>query len=102
MVVEKNMSDYGDFTKKEVKIVEKELINMPDSAMKISELKRILSEKVNYKKLKQILIYLDDCNKIVLGSNGVTWIVNNSKKLQREIEKGISYENLLKKFGKSF
>jgi len=69
-------------------MVEKALQDMPNSAMTIPELKRALPRKVNHNTLMQVLDYLDKCNRIVIGINGITWIVNDSPKLAKAIAEG--------------
>ena len=83
-------------TLRTIKMVEDTLNNMDESAISISNLKKILPKKVNHNTLKKVLKYLDDSNKIVIGINGITWTINNSPKLKREIEKGTDWEVLSK------
>jgi len=93
---QKNNKNEHSPTLKTIKMVENTLKNMDESAISISNLKKILPKKVNHNTLKKVLKYLDDSNKIVIGVNGITWIVNNSPKLKREIEKGTDWEVLSK------
>lgn len=66
-------------------MVEKALKEMPDSVIKISELKRILPKQVNHNTLKNILGYLQESNKILISVKGVVWIHNDSPKLRKAI-----------------
>ena len=69
-------------------MVEDTLKNMNYSLIKVSELKRILPKKVNHNVLIEILDYLNNCNKIVMGPKGIVWTINDSPKLRKAIEKG--------------
>ena len=82
-------------TLKTIKMVEDTLKNMDESRIKISELKKILPKKVNHNTLKQVIDYLEESNKIVTSHKGVTYIVNNSPKLKKAIENGMSYSEFL-------
>ena len=101
----KNKNEHSP-TLKTIKMVEDTLKNMDDSIMKISELKRNLPKKINHITLKKIINYLEESNKIVTSHKGITWIVNNSPKLKRAIEKGTDWEVLSKiirkRLGKDF
>ncbi|MFA5746088.1 MAG: hypothetical protein WCX82_02020 [archaeon] len=66
-------------------MVEKTLQEMPDSVIKISELKRLLPKQVNHNTLKNILEYLQESNKIFIGVKGIVWIHNDSPKLRKAI-----------------
>jgi exosome complex RNA-binding protein Rrp4 len=72
-------------TLKTIKMVEKSLKEMPDSMIKISELKRILPKQINHNTLKNILEYLQESNKIFIGVKGIVWIHNDSPKLRKAI-----------------
>lgn len=72
-------------TLKTIKMVEKSLKEMPDSMIKISELKRILPKQINHNTLKNILEYLQESNKIFIGVKGIVWIHNDSPKLRKSI-----------------
>lgn len=82
------MSQTHSPTLRTIRMVEKALQDMPNSAMTIPELKRALPRKVNHNTLMQVLDYLDKCNRIVIGINGITWIVNDSPKLAKAIAEG--------------
>jgi hypothetical protein len=70
-----------------IKMVEEALIKMPNSVMKIAELKRALPKQVNHNTLKEILEYLLESRKIVMGTKGITWIENDSPEFKRFIGK---------------
>lgn len=70
-------------------MVEDTLKNMDNSIVKVSELKKALPRQVNHNTLMLILEYLEESNKIAVSVKGITWIHNTSKKLQKEIAKGI-------------
>ena len=83
------INDKGHYpTLNTVIMVEKELQNMEDSNIKVSELKRILPRKVNHNTLMLILQYLEYSNKISVGLKGITWIHNNNLNLRKAISKG--------------
>ncbi len=66
--------------------VENFLKNMDESAIKVSDVKRKLSKEINSKDLMKILNFLENKNKIVIGSRGVTWIHSDSHHLKRMFE----------------
>ena len=72
-----------------IKMVEKALKEMPDSVIKISELKRVLPKQINHNTLKNILEYLQESNKIFIGVKGITWIYNDDPVLIDAIKKGL-------------
>ncbi|MGV8162217.1 MAG: hypothetical protein ACP5N2_02670 [Candidatus Nanoarchaeia archaeon] len=86
-----------------IRMVEKSLKNMDQSEIKIHELKKILPRKVNHNTLLEVLEYLDESNKILVGVRGITWVYNPSKKLQKVIKEGteINPEDLRKFIKKS-
>lgn len=57
--------------------------------MKIAELKRRLPKKVMHQTLLGILDYLQDSGKILIGTKGVLWIYNDSKKFDEWVKKGL-------------
>lgn len=66
-------------------MVEKTLKEMPDSVIKVSELKRLLPKQINHNTLKNILEYLQESNKIFIGVKGIVWIHNDSPVLRAAI-----------------
>ena len=66
-------------------MVEKTLQEMPESVIKVSELKRLLPKQINHNTLKNILEYLQESNKIFMGVKGIVWIHNDSPKLRKAI-----------------
>lgn len=72
-----------------VLMVEKLLQNMNESVISIVELKRRLPKQVNHYTLKKILEYLQDSNKIIVSSKGITWIHNTNSTLRKAITKGL-------------
>ncbi|HLD15090.1 MAG TPA: hypothetical protein VJB94_00730 [Candidatus Nanoarchaeia archaeon] len=69
-------------------MVETILKNMKDSLITIAELKRKLPKQVNHNTLMLILQYLEESNKIVFTSKGISWIYNPSPNLKMAISKG--------------
>lgn len=88
-------------TLKTIRMVEDTLKNMDESAISISNLKKLLPKKVNHNTLKEILRYLEDCNKIIVGINGITWGINNSPKLKKAIDNALTFEEILEMFRKN-
>lgn len=72
-----------------VLMVEETMKNMNESIFSVAKVKRELPRKVNHNTLKIILGYLEDSNKIVFSSKGITWIENNNFALNRAISKGM-------------
>ncbi len=69
-------------------MVEEVLCSMDESVITVAELKRRLPRKVNHNKLKIILRYLQESNKIVFTPDGITWIFNTNPNLRRAISQG--------------
>ena len=70
-------------------MVEETLQSMDDSVITLAELKRRLPRKVNHNKLKNIIRYLEDSNKIVTSIDGITWIFNRNRNLRKAISTGL-------------
>ena len=70
-------------------MVEETLRNMDESVITIAELKRLLPKKVNHNRLKTILRYLEESNKILITIDGITWIFNPNPRLREAISKGL-------------
>lgn len=72
-----------------VLMVERTLSNMDGSIITVAELKRKLPKQVNHNKLKIILRYLEESNKIAVSIDGITWIHNTNPQLRKAIRKGL-------------
>jgi len=70
-------------------MVEQVIRNMDESVITVAELKRRLPRKVNHNKLKIILRYLEESNKILFTVDGITWIFNPNPNLRKAISKGL-------------
>ena len=70
-------------------MVEETLRNHGESVISVAELKKLLPRKVNHNKLKTILRYLDESNKILVTLDGITWIFNSNPKLKKAIAMGL-------------
>lgn len=70
-------------------MVEETLKNVDESVITIAELKRRLPRKVNHNKLKTILRYLEESNKILVTVDGITWIFNPNPNLRKAIGTGL-------------
>ncbi len=79
-----------------IRMVEKTLQNSEKSILSVAELKRQLPKQVNHQTLKIILEYLEESNKIVFSSKGITWIYTSPENLRRLLSKSISWEDLRK------
>jgi len=66
-------------------MVENILKNMDESVISIAELKRRLPKQVNHNTLMIILQYLEESNKIIFTSKGITWIHNTNPNLRKAI-----------------
>ncbi len=62
----------------------------------VAELKRKLPRKVMHQTLLQILDYLQESRKILIGTKGILWLEEIGPKLRAEMKKGINYEDLPK------
>jgi len=69
-------------------LVEDELQNMNGSVITINQLRTRLKNKISDEKLQSLLEYLENINKIVFSSKGISWIYNLNSKLNKEIQKG--------------
>lgn len=76
-----------------VVMVEKALKNA-DSLLSVAELKRLLPRQVNHNTLKVVLEYLEQSNKIVFTSRGITWIHEPNQNLKKAIKRGKSMQSL--------
>ena len=72
-----------------VLMVEKTLEKMDQSIFTIADIKKQLPKQVNHRTLKNILLYLEESNKIYVSIKGITWIHNASPRLRKEISKGL-------------
>ena len=70
-------------------MVEEVIRNMDESVITVAELKRRLPRKVNHNKLKIILRYLEESNKILFTTDGITWIFNPNPNLRKAISMGL-------------
>ena len=70
-------------------MVERVIKNSKESITTIADLKRKLPKQVNHNTLMLILQYLEESNKILFTSNGITWIHNPNPNLRKAISKGL-------------
>jgi len=71
-----------------VRMVEETLRTAPESLTTLAELKRLLPRKVNHNALLEILDYLQDHNRILIGAKGIMYTHNPSPKLDAAIRNG--------------
>lgn len=72
-----------------VLMVESVLKSMDESVISVAGLKRMLPRKVNHDTLKVVLEYLEESNKIVFTSKGITWIHNPNPALRKAVATGL-------------
>ena len=72
-----------------VLMVERAMKELNQSLFSVADLKKVLPKQVNHNTLKVILGYLEDSNKIVFSSRGITWIENNNPNLKKAIFEGL-------------
>ena len=72
-----------------VLIIEKILRNMDESVISVADIKRRLPKQVNHNTLMIILQYLEESNKILFTSRGITWIHNQNLNLKKAISRGL-------------
>ena len=72
-----------------VLMIEKILKNMDESVISVAEIKRRLPKQVNHNTLMLILQYLEESNKILFTSKGITWIYNQNPNLKKAISRGL-------------
>lgn len=70
-------------------MVEKIVKRINESVITIPELKRKLPKQVNHNTLMIILQYLEESNKILFTSQGITWIHNSNPNLRKAISRGL-------------
>jgi len=70
-------------------MVERTLASMEESIVTVAELKRKLPKQVNHNKLKIILTYLEESNKIAVSLEGLTWIHNKNSRMRAAIRDGL-------------
>ena len=70
-------------------MVEEALRNMDESVITVADLKKILPRKVNHNKLKVILRYLDESNKIFFSVDGISWIENSNPNMRKATSQGL-------------
>ncbi|NQV08710.1 hypothetical protein HQ529_02555 [Candidatus Woesearchaeota archaeon] len=78
-------------TLRTIRMVEETIQNSDESAVPVARIKERLPKKVNHNTLMQVLDYLDESNKIVIGTKGVTWIYN--PKLREILKHKPSYDH---------
>jgi hypothetical protein len=87
-------------TLKTIKMVEKALKTSEYSIVKISELKRSLPKQVNHNTLIQVLLYLEESEKILVSVKGIFWIHNPSKKFQQALKNSYRYPDDFPQFSR--
>ena len=89
MILRINKIDFEKYSSlDDLFLVEDELQNMNGSVITINQLRTRLKNKISDEKLQILLEYLENINKIVFSSKGISWIYNLNSKLNKEIQKG--------------
>ncbi|HIH25562.1 hypothetical protein J4476_06065 [Candidatus Woesearchaeota archaeon] len=57
--------------------------------LSVAEIKRRLPKKIMHKTLLQVLDYLQNSGKILIGTKGVLWVYTDSKELEAKMKKGL-------------
>jgi len=70
-------------------MVENVLKNMNESVITVAELKRKLPRQVNHNTLMIVILYLEESNKIIFTSRGITWIHNTNLNLKKALSGGL-------------
>lgn len=70
-----------------IRMVEQTMEKIDEGIFSVSQLKKRLPKQINHYTLKNILEYLEESNKIYVSLKGMTWLVNDSPKLRKEIER---------------
>ena len=75
-------------TLKTVMMVE-EALNKSDAVISKNELKRRLPVKIMHQTLNLILEYLENSNKIMIGTKGISWLQQDNPKLRAMLKKSV-------------
>lgn len=63
-----------------IKMIEKAIVESDDEIKSLAHLKRLLPKQVNHYALKATIEYLEECNRIYIGSKGMTWLNDHKMK----------------------
>ena len=75
-------------TLKTVMMVE-EALSKSDAVISKNELKRRLPVKIMHQTLNLILEYLENSNKIMIGTKGISWLQQDNPKLRAMLKKSV-------------
>jgi len=70
-----------------LEMVEETLKNMNESLITVAGLKKILPRQVNHNTLMEILGYLERKNRVTTSLKGITYLGENSPRIQKILEK---------------
>jgi len=62
-----------------------------ETIITVAEIKRRLPKKINHNLLKVILEYLEESRRISVGTKGMLWIHNPSKKMRNALKNAYSW-----------
>jgi len=68
-----------------IRMVEQALRDAPDSLTTLAELKRLLPKQVHHDALCEILDYLQETGRVLIGMKGIAYTHNTSQKLDAAI-----------------
>ncbi|MEK6948018.1 MAG: hypothetical protein AABX19_02130 [Nanoarchaeota archaeon] len=86
--VKKQSKDHSP-TLKTIMMVEKVLERDKD-LLTIAQIKRKLPKKIMHKTLLQVLDYLQNSGKILIGTKGVLWVYTPTEELERLQKQGLT------------
>ncbi len=73
---------------KKILLVEN-IIKKSNNLLTKKDLEKKLYKKMSLEELEEILYYLEEKGKILVGEKGIVWIYNESPKLKKAIEEGL-------------
>lgn len=83
------MQDVIHFPNLRTVLMVEKVLQEADTVISRNEIKRRLPVQIMHQTLNVILEYLEYGGKIVIGSKGVTWIVNENPKFKELLKKAV-------------
>ncbi|MFP4195733.1 MAG: hypothetical protein ACLFSN_03130 [Candidatus Woesearchaeota archaeon] len=77
-------------------MVEHTLKEMDESVISVAKLKKKLPKQVNHQILMVVLDYLEESNKIHIGTKGISWIHSSPEALHQMLLRSTSWNDLVK------
>ena len=63
-----------------IKMIENTIKDFGDEIKNLAQLKKLLPRQVNHYALKEVLKYLESCNRIMFTSQGMVWLPDYKRK----------------------